>query len=54
MFTNWIISEMKKSERKWNYILLAAYLFSLRVLLDFFKQPSHTKLNKGTEKESWG
>jgi len=36
---------------KWNHILLAAYLFSLRVLLDFFRQPSHTKLNEGKEKK---
>lgn len=36
---------------KWSHILLAAYLFSLRVLLDFFRQPSHTKLNEGKEKK---
>lgn len=36
---------------KCSHILLAAYLFSLRVLLDFFRQPSHTKLNERKEKK---
>lgn len=45
----WQLLQFNKT-LKWNHILLAAYLFSLRVLLDFFRQPSHTKLNKEKEK----
>lgn len=29
-----------------NFLLLAEYLFSFLVLLAFFKQPSHTKLQE--------
>lgn len=38
--------EMRHDDEKHNFLLLAEYLFSFLVLLAFFKQPSHTKLQE--------